>query len=258
MAYLNETLNEHVGLGRLTIHISIILFIFERVQKVEFKKSNNKVSSKYMKVVIIIAGIVMLLSIAFSKVHSITAYYEGNKLVYIDNYYKEYYAHYDASDKLIGFIKYPFDGIYALENDNTYNYLYVSEFTDQYLFIKEGTVIPKSGGVTMVLINYHTDEAVTSREDIDLILSLENQKGETFFKDDIPKFTNNVPHNSSIYYCYNNCPVSEYTAGEIWYVEGKWVYFSMNDSGKGVVINDQDIAEELKRIFVDIYKSANE
>ncbi|MBX4260464.1 hypothetical protein KTC96_22340 (plasmid) [Clostridium estertheticum] len=231
------------------------------------KFENQVRNSNYRKMTIIIAGIVMVLFIVFKvlTISAITAHYEGNKLVFKGNSYKEYYAQYDASDKKIGFSHFPLDGIYALENDSTYNYLYVTNFTSQYLYIKEGTAISTSGDVTMALINYHTNEAITSREDIELILSLEKQTGETFLNEDIPKFNNNVPHNSTIYYCYNNCPVSEYRAGTIWYVEGKWVYFSIRDSNKsvaiadkGVVITDGDIVNKLKHIFDDVYKSANE
>lgn len=109
----------------------------------------------------------------------------------------------------------------------------------------------------MVLVSYHGDQAVTGSEDINLILSLENQSGNAFYKSDIPKFSNNVPHDSTIYYCYNNCPVSKYESGTIWYVENKWVYFSIKDSNKGVVITDRDIVKRLERIFADVYKSAN-
>lgn len=101
----------------------------------EMEKSNNQVRiSKHRIIVILIAGIALAF-IAFNKVGVNIAHYEGNKLVYKGNYYTQCYAHYDASDKKIGFIKYPSDGIYALENDNTNDYLYVTKFTDQYLFI---------------------------------------------------------------------------------------------------------------------------
>lgn len=228
----------------------------------EYDKSNNQFKNNgHRKSTIISAGIILALFIVLIKIHnvnSITAHYEGNKLVYKGSYYKEHYGHYEASDKLIGYIKYPFDGIYSLENDNTHNYLYVTRFTDQYLFTKEGIEIPKSGDVSMVIINYHVDEAVTDSENINLILSLENQSGRAFYKGDIPKFSNNVPHYSTIYYCYNNCPVSEYEAGTLLYIRNEWIYFPKKHSDKGVVIADENIVKELNRIFSHVYKSYNE
>lgn len=221
----------------------------------ESKRSNIQVKNKKIQIMAII--FILLLIVLFKAYANINkGHFEDNGLVYQGALYRESFAHYEGSSKRVGYIKFPFKSFYALKGDNTYNYVWLTQFTEDYLFIKEGVAIPKYGDVTMVIIKYHTDKAIASREDIELIHSLEKQTGEPFLKNDIPKFKNSIPHNSTIYYCFDNCPVSEYKAGTIWFIKNKWIYFS-KDSDKGVVISNRDITEKLKQIFSEVYENAD-
>jgi hypothetical protein len=87
---------------------------------------------------------------------------------------------------------------------------------------------------------------------------LEKLNGETYKKEDIPVFENNIPHNYQIFYCYNGCPLSNYYAGSIRYLSGKWIYFSSHDTKNGVVIKDNETVDKLVKIFKDLYIDSNQ
>ena len=113
------------------------------------------------------------------------------------------------------------DRVYAVVEDPSHTFIVGRSFLDQYLFVSADYIVPKSGELTTVSWNgtYIADAIF-----LDAVSKIVADKTTTFiYKTEDITPVNEDQHLRSIYFAYENCPVTTHFKGYMGKVNGEWV-----------------------------------
>ena len=117
------------------------------------------------------------------------------------------------------------DGTWRLDSvaeDDSHTFVVLRSFLDEYLYVREDYVVPKSGEITAVVWN---GKKINDAEMCKSIAEIyKNNDWETFdYETEAIFFMTETQQMKELYLCYETCPVGTSFIGYLGKVNGKWV-----------------------------------
>lgn len=111
--------------------------------------------------------------------------------------------------------------INMVKEDPSHTFIVARSFLDQYLLVSDDYIVPTTGNLTTVSWN---GKYITNGEFLDAMAKIEAEKTTTFTYETKGIFQlTDTQHMRSLYFAYENCPVTTNFKGYMGKVNGEWV-----------------------------------